>query len=83
MQKKGEMSTSMIVGWVLTVGAFVVLLAFVLVYLNLEEQVGEEACHLSILTRATANTKVEGLVPLKCKTKKICLTKNEDCKQFI
>ena len=83
MKKRGELTTSQIVGLTLTIGGFAVVLIFVLVYLDVGKQVGKDACSLSVLTRATANTKVEGLVPLKCTTEKICLTYGKDCIQFI
>ena len=73
MKKRGELTTSQIVGLTLTIGGFAVVLIFVLVYLDVGKQVGKDACSLSVLTRATANTKVEGLVPLKCTTEKLCM----------
>lgn len=66
--------TSEIVIWVIVVLGFVMVLYFLLFGLDLGGMSDDELCKLSILTRASAPTEAQGIVPLNCNTKKICLT---------
>ena len=62
------------------------LLGFVLIFIflfGLEDffQTEDELCRLSVLKRATLPSSAQSVFPLKCKTKKVCLTdgKSNDC----
>jgi hypothetical protein len=85
MEKRGELTSSQIVALVLTIFGFIIVLVFLLVYLDAETYGNDEACRLSVITRATAPSEAERLVPLKCTTEKICLRINnkDSCPQFI
>jgi len=84
--KKAELTSASIVGLVLLVLGFVIVLIF---YFQLSgtERVDTEVCHQSVVYRATLPD-VAGLkeyVPLKCKTRKICITAGffaGECKEF-
>jgi len=82
MQKKGALVASEIVIWTLVVLGFALVIYF-LASLGLNEKTDDELCRLSILTRATAPTEAQGIVPLNCYTKKICLTmdKSKKCEE--
>lgn len=80
--KRGEISSSYLIGIILAVMGFLVVLGFLygFDFLGFSE---EEACRLSVLTRATSPELAQSAVPLKCETKKICLTARGggDCSQ--
>ena len=80
MGKKGEMTSEMIIGLVILVISFVIL---IIVFANLywTPTIDKEACHQSVIFRATAHqiTNNPQIIPLKCKTEKICLTNGGDC----
>lgn len=86
MEKKGDVNISF---WILTF--ILAILGFLLVLYvtgNLgdifDDYSEDEICALSILTRATSPEESQRLFPLKCQTKKVCLTqKGEDCTQFL
>ena len=72
MNKKGDLTSTQIITLVIAIIGFgIVLIALFLV--NLGGYTAEETCHLSVLTRATAPSALQGAVPLKCVAKKICL----------
>ncbi len=81
--KRGELTSSQIIGLVLAIAGFVVVL-ILLFSLSLDEQSDDEVCRLSVLTRATAPSSAQNFVPLKCTTDKICLSKDGggECEQF-
>ena len=74
-RKRGQLTSTQIIMIVLAILGFVILMIF-LVGIGFEEFSEKEICHLSVITRATTQSVVEGqlLVPLKCTTEKICLT---------
>jgi hypothetical protein len=82
MNKKGELTSSQIVALVITILGFVILLIFLLVTLDLKNQSLDEVCRLSVLSRATAPTTTQSFIPLKCTTKKICLTGSSGCEAY-
>jgi hypothetical protein len=83
MQKRGELTSTQIITLVIAIIGFVVVLIVVL-SLNLKGQSEEEVCRISILERATLPVAGQASVPLKCTTKKICLSINgEECSQLI
>jgi hypothetical protein len=80
MEKRGELTSSQIIMLVLAIAGFVIIVIFLLLFLDLETQTDEELCRLSILTRATTPDLAQRAVPLKCTTSKICITTGEgDC----
>ncbi len=83
MQKRGELTTAQIISLLLTIVGFVAILIFIMLALDLRKQTEDEICRLSVLTRATAPDAAQRFAPLKCKTKKLCLTQNGDCKTFV
>ncbi len=80
MKKRGDLSRY-IAGIVILILSMLVLVFF-LVRSNLEEGTADQICQTSILTRATTPDVAQRYVPLKCTTKKVCLTINEDCLQL-
>lgn len=83
MKKRGEITSSQIVIFVLAIVGFGIVLFFLLMNSGIFEGSKEEVCRLSVLTRATSPEEAQRLLPLKCTTKKICLTqKGVPCDQF-
>jgi len=83
MEKRGELTSTQIILTILAIAAFVIVLIFVLAVLNINEQSADEACKLSVLTRATVPDEAQQLAPLNCHTKKTCLTLGDNnCPQF-
>ena len=81
MNRKGEVTSTQIVTLAIAIIGFIVVL-ILLWSLEFESYSDEEICRLSILSRATGGGTLGGLVPLKCTTKKICITANGKCEQF-
>lgn len=82
MDKKGDLTSTQIVTLVIAIISFgIVLVALFL--LNLGGYSAEDTCHLSVLTRATAPNAAQSIIPLKCVTKKICLSESASsgCKE--
>jgi len=71
--KKGEITSEQTVKFVLPVLAFLIVLGF-LVYLGFKEAAQEDICKLSVLSRGTSPEAAQAAIPLKCTTKKICLS---------
>lgn len=71
--KKGEISTSFLVGVILVVMSGIVLL---LVFTSFPWQPtsDESVCKTSVLLRGTVPDVAKGFTPLNCKTEKICIT---------
>lgn len=85
MNRKGELTSSQIIGIVIALAGFLILLFFISLLADDSSQQDVELCRLSVLTRATAPTAAQAAVPLKCTTGKICLSESgnkEDCAQF-
>jgi hypothetical protein len=89
--KRGEITSEKIIGIMLAILGFIVVSAavFLIFGVNSISDPSDEACRLSVLTRATVPTASQSLIPLKCQTKKVCLKssslnpfKNDDCEQF-
>ncbi len=81
MKKTGELTSTQIITAVITIFSFLAILLFFLTP-DLIGQSDEEICRLSILTRATSPEAFQKQLPLKCTTKKICLTTGSDCTKF-
>lgn len=73
-QKNGEMTSTQIITIVLLITGFVIIL-FVYSQFNVED-VDREVCHNSVVLRATLpdTFDLKELSPLKCKTRKVCIT---------
>ena len=73
LNRKGEMTSTQLILLILTIAGFVVVLLFILAFKS-GSYTEDEICKLSVLTRATSPTALNTYVPLKCTTKKVCLT---------
>src|SRR3989344_7816318 len=82
--RRGEISSSMLIGIVITIiGAAI--LFFLFSQIAWRGNVDQEACHQSVIFRATLPSVLESYVPLKCKTEKICITNRfigGNCEEF-
>ncbi|MBI3334578.1 hypothetical protein HYZ97_03765 [Candidatus Pacearchaeota archaeon] len=72
--KRGEIATSQIIGLVLVLIGFAAILVFFYNTIDLGLFAEDAACKASVLTRAVAPSAAQGILPLKCTTKKICIT---------
>lgn len=85
MYQRGDVSALQVVTFLLALTGFVILLTFVY-YLYENNSTSQSVCELSVLTRASSPSKsLQALVPLKCETQKICLTRGfigDSCTQF-
>ena len=85
LNKKGEEPVS---GAVITVIVLILGFAIVLSYFlfaNFTGRVDKEACHQSVIVRATLPSVASSYAPLKCQTDKICITSGffgGKCKEF-
>ncbi len=74
---RGEITSSQLVSFILVLVGFIILL-FVFYQFGFSGLVDSEACHSSVILRATASqivtSAVQGYVPLKCQIKKLCVT---------
>ncbi len=71
--KKGSMTAKQLVTIILLIMGFAILL-FIFYQINWSGQIDKSICHQSVILRATAPTIAQSLIPLKCKTSKICVT---------
>ena len=71
--KKAEISIAMIITIIILIVGFIILLIF---YYNIggTGTIDDQICHESVIFRATMPAAVSDYVPLKCKTKKYCVT---------
>lgn len=83
LSKKGALVVYVLIPLLLALAGFIIVLYF-LGMLDFSGYAEDEICELSILTRATAPAAAQNFVPLKCTTKKICLTKKlfGECSDF-
>lgn len=86
LNKKAEISTSTLVVIILLILGFAILLWFFW-QIGFSGRVDKEVCHQSVIFRATlpAFGGAKELVPLKCKTEKICITSSllgQNCEDF-
>jgi len=85
--RRAEITSTQIITFVLAIGGFIVVAMFILLLGNPGEQGADEACRFSVLTRATSPIEsVNVNLPLKCTTKKICIStsgKNDACDEFV
>lgn len=72
MKKKGELTSFFVITSLLALIGFLILIWFV-VRVGIPDDAETQACHLSVITRATAYESASQFVPLHCTTQKICL----------
>src|SRR3989344_4013639 len=80
--KKGAIESSELISWILILGGFVVIIVFIFFKLDLGSQTKEDLCKLSVLTRATSPQEASAYIPLKCITKKLCLSEDGKCDEY-
>jgi hypothetical protein len=86
--KKADITSAQLITVIILVGSFLVVLGFIFLYPWNESD--REVCHQSLILRSGINTgifKTSEIVPLKCKTEKICIRtssneKSEKCPDF-
>ena len=71
--KKGSMTAKQLVTIILLIAGFAILF-LVFSQINWTGEIDREVCHQSVILRATMPTVGQALVPLKCRTSKICVT---------
>ena len=82
MEKRGDLSSKEILTIVLVLVGLVIVLIFIFKNADIIAP-SAEACRFSILTRATAPSVAQGVLPLKCQTKKICINlEGAKCPEF-
>lgn len=83
MNKKGELTQMQIVTFSLSIFGFLIVMTAIFSNLDLLGFTEDASCELSVLTRATSFEALKDELPLKCDTKKICLTgdKSEKCQE--
>lgn len=85
--KKGEISTSYLVGIILTLMGAVVLI-LVITSFNWNKSTDQQVCKSSVSLRGTLPEMAKGFTPLNCKTEKLCisaggfLSKGDNCKDL-
>jgi len=72
LDRRAELTSIQIILLLLAIFGFVIVLA-ALFLVDLGGYSEDDICSLSVLTRATAPTEIQGAVPLKCRTEKICI----------
>ncbi len=83
VEKRGDLlSPAVIIGLIVVIASFAIILSL-LFRLDLIGQSDDEICRLSVLSRASVWESTQGLLPLKCSTKKICLGLGDECSQFV
>ena len=76
MRRRAELSSSAIVGLLLLVMG-VVLVVIIYATIDWTGTTNREVCHASVVARGAIPkiAQAVGVIPLNCKTKKICITK--------
>jgi len=86
MSKKGDLlAPAKIISLVLAILGFTAIIIFLLHGFDFSSYSEDELCHNSIIMRGSMFESAQGYIPLKCTTKKICLTTKlfgGDCPQF-
>jgi len=76
--KKGDIEVTVLITIIIAIVGFVIIL-FLFFDFDFGSYGEDEVCKLSVLSRATSPTSAQSAIPLKCSTKKLCLTKDGDC----
>ena len=77
-KRKGAVENYFLITIIFAIVGFMIV-AYFLFGSNLSKYTEDEVCKLSVLSRATAPSAAQGAIPLKCTTKKICLTNDKNC----
>jgi hypothetical protein len=83
--KKGEPSTGALVGIIILVLSFAILL-ILLFRVDLKKNIDKEICHNSVILKSTviaSQNVMKDVVPLKCKTQVLCLSKDGTCEDMV
>lgn len=84
--KKAEMTSNQLIKVAILFASVVVISLFLMiVFLWSKPNIDQETCHTSIVLRSTYNSALfdtSKIVPLKCRTEKICLSGGGDCNEF-
>ncbi len=85
MEKRGDggLTARQFIIILISLLGFVLVLALLVQLYFLNDISDYEICHTSVISRATTPQAGSQYVPLKCSTKKYCLTSDKDCNQFI
>jgi hypothetical protein len=84
MKKRGQITAKQFIALIILVLG-IVLILILWASLNWKPTITKEICHESVVYRGSVNVgpfQTSKIVPLKCKTEKICLTDDDDCKQY-
>jgi len=86
INKRGDMLTPAQLVIIILAVIGLVMGIFILYSLNLKGEADDSACRLSVLSRAGTGsvlpTTTQSFIPLKCTTKKICITTGAACSEF-
>ncbi len=83
MKRNGELTSKQLVTIILLVVGFAILLIFYASF-PWRQEASKQACHQSVVMRATMPSVAQNMIQLNCKTSKICLTASRfgKCKEF-
>jgi hypothetical protein len=70
--KKGALAPETLVKIILLIAGFAILI-LVFTQINWTGEIDREVCHQSVLLRATTPSAAKNLIPLRCKTSKLCI----------
>ena len=87
MLKKGELTSTQIIGIILVIAGFVVILLFIPSIMEVFGSGGDnrELCKLSVISRAATASGAQQAIPLRCSTERVCISKSggsDSCTQF-
>ncbi len=76
--KVGEISSSFIVGFIITLAAGIILLS-IFYQIDFGSEIDDQTCHESVILRGSLPSigEVQSFIPLKCKTEKFCISGNK------
>lgn len=75
LNKKAEMTSKMLIGLILLIISFALILILIFNF-NFDDTIDRSVCHTSVILRGTITDKfdLKEAVPLKCETRKVCIT---------
>lgn len=81
--QKGQSEMISVIRSVIVIALFIAIMILFLTRINWTGTIDKEACHTSVLQRATFSIDSRTPFPLNCKTEKICVTDSgEDCTAY-
>lgn len=76
--KKGDGAySSHLITWIILIASMLILLYF-LSLIDFSKSIDDQMCHLGVLAKG-ASGEIKGVIPLNCKTSKICVTRDGSC----